>query len=197
MSRSAWGQGVKLWLPPLIFLAIAAVFLIVYFAEFADEAQVARTRLERRTQELEQIRSQRLRAESVLQQVQASEEGLADFYGRRLASESEALTRILAEIKDLCDRAGIPPSSFSYERETIEGQDLSRRTITFAVDGSYVQLRQLINLLELSDSFLILDQIALRGNDVEGAPLRISLKLSTLFTSSDALGNLDKEDRES
>lgn len=183
MSRSAWRQGLKLWLPPLVFMALAVAFLIAFFVKFADEAQVARTRLDRRTQELELVRSERLRAEAVLEQVQASEEGLAEFYGRRLASESEALTRILAEIKDLCQRAGIPPTAFNYERQTIEGQDLARRTITFAVDGTYVQLRQLINLLELSDSFLILDQISLRGNDVEGSPLRISLRLSTLFTS--------------
>ena len=166
-------------------LALAAALLIAFFAKFADEAEVARTRLERRTQQLEQVRSQRLRAEAVLEQIQASEEGLADFYGRRLSSESEALTRIIAEIKDLCQRAGIPPTALNYERQTIEGQDLARRTITFAVDGTYVQLRQLINLLELSDSFLILDQISLRGNDVEGSPLRISLRLSTLFTSGD------------
>jgi len=185
MNRSAWRQGLKLWLPPVVVLALAAALLIAFFAKFADEAEVARTRLERRTQQLEQVRSQRLRAEAVLEQIQASEEGLADFYGRRLSSESEALTRIIAEIKDLCQRAGIPPTALNYERQTIEGQDLARRTITFAVDGTYVQLRQLINLLELSDSFLILDQISLRGNDVEGSPLRISLRLSTLFTSGD------------
>lgn len=94
------------------------------------------------------------------------------------------MTRVLAEIKDLCNRAGIPPSSLSYEKQVLEGQDVSRRTITFAVNGSYAQLRQLINFIELSDSFLILDQVSLRGNDVEGAPLRISLSLSTLFTST-------------
>ena len=89
---------------------------------------------------------------------------------------------IIAEIKDLCDRAGIPPTSLNYERQALDGQDVSRRTITFAVIGSYAQLRQLINFLELSDSFLILDQIALRGDDIEGTPLRINLSLSTLFT---------------
>jgi len=116
--------------------------------------------------------------------VRASEEGLAEFYGRRLSTEREGLTRILAEIKDLCRRSGIPPTSLAYERQELEGQDVSRRTITFSVDGSYAQLRQLINFIELSDSFLILDQVALRGKDVEETPLRISLSLSTLFTAN-------------
>lgn len=196
MNRSAWRQNLKLWVPPAVLLLLGVGFLLLYFVRFADEAQVARNRLERRTAELEQVRAQRQRAEGIVETVRASEEGLAEFYGERLSSESEALTRILGEVKDLCKRAGIPPSSLTYERERIEGQDLSRRTITFSVDGTYVQLRQLVNFIELSDSFLILDQIALRGNDVEGAPLRISLRLSTLFTSSPALADTARAERE-
>lgn len=183
MTSRAWSQNLKLWLPPAAFFVLMVGFLSVFALKFADEAQVARNRLTRRTEELDAIRAKRERAESIVDQIRASEEELADFYGRRLSSESHALTRIIAEIKDLCDRAGIPPTSLNYARETVVGQDVSRRTITFAVDGSYAQLRQLINFIELSDSFLILEQVGLRGNDVEGTPLRISLKLSTLFTA--------------
>ncbi|MCH7666626.1 MAG: hypothetical protein IH936_11940 [Acidobacteria bacterium] len=186
MISSAWSRNLKLWLPSAVFLFLTVVFLGVFALEFADEAQVARTRLARRTEELDVIRAQRKHAQGIVEKVRASEEGLADFYGRRLSTEREALTRILAEIKDLCRRAGIPPTSLAYERQVLEGQDVSRRTITFSVDGTYAQLRQLINFIELSDSFLILDEVALRGNDVEGTPLRISLSLSTLFTANSA-----------
>ena len=181
MIASAWRRNLWLWLPAVFFL-LTVVLLGVFALEFADETQVARTRLARRTEELEVIRAQRKRAQGIVEKVRASEEGLADFYGRRLSTEREGLTRILAEIKNLCRLSGIPPTSLAYERQALEGQDVSRRTITFSVDGSYAQLRQLINFIELSDSFLILDEVSLRGNDVEGTPLRISLKLSTLFT---------------
>ncbi len=186
MIPRAWSQSLKLWLPPAIFFALMAACLSVFALKFADEAKVARTRLARGTEELAAVRAKREQAENIVDQIRASEIGLAEFYGRRLSTEREALTRILAEIKDLCARAGIPPTALSYEREVLEGQDVSRRTIAFAVNGSYAQLRQLINFIELSDSFLILDQIALRGNDVEGTPLRINLSLSTLFTASSA-----------
>jgi hypothetical protein len=182
MNSAAWRQNLGLWVPPAAFLVLMIAFLTVFAFKFADEVEVARSRLERRTEELEAVRAQRLRAESIVSQVRESEDGLADFYGRRLSSESQALTRVIAEIKDLCSRAGIAPRSLSYESEQVEGQDLSRRTIIFSVDGTYAQLRQLVNFIELSDTFLILDQISLRGNDIEGSPLRISLKLSTLFT---------------
>lgn len=182
MIASAWRRNLWLWLPAAVFFLLTVVLLGVFALEFADETQVARTRLARRTEELDVIRAQRERAQGIVEKVRASEEGLADFYGRRLSTEREGLTRILAEIKNLCRLSGIPPTSLAYERQALEGQDVSRRTITFSVDGSYAQLRQLINFIELSDSFLILDEVSLRGNDVEGTPLRISLKLSTLFT---------------
>lgn len=186
MIASAWRRNLWLWLPASVFFLLTVVLLGVFALEFADETQVARTRLARRTEELDVIRAQRERAQGIVEKVRASEEGLADFYGRRLSTEREGLTRILAEIKNLCRLSGIPPTSLAYERQALEGQDVSRRTITFSVDGSYAQLRQLINFIELSDSFLILDEVSLRGNDVEGTPLRISLKLSTLFTVNSA-----------
>lgn len=193
MTAAAWKQNLGLWVPPATFLILMAVLLTLFGLKFADEAEVARSRLERRTQELESVRSQRLEAERIVEQVQASEEGLADFYGRRLSSESQALTRVIAEVKDLCSRAGIAPTTLGYEREEVEGQDLSRRTITFAVDGTYAQLRQLVNFIELSDTFLILDEVSLRGNDVEGTPLRINLRISTLFTDDSAVEDLTTE----
>ena len=183
MTSVAWRQNLRLWLPPAFLFLLMVAFLSVFGLKFSDEAEVARSRLSRRSEQLDTVRAKRERAESTAEQIRASEAGLADFYGRRLSSESRALTRIIAEIKDLCERAGIPPNSLSYGRDTVEGQDVFRRTITFSVDGSYAQLRQLINFIELSESFLILDQVALSGNDVEG-PLRISLKLSTLFTTN-------------
>ena len=195
MTLAAWKRSPALWVPPAVFLVVMAGLLAIFALKFADEVEVARTRLERRTEELEAVRARRVRAESVVDQVKASEDGLADFYGRRLASESQALTRVIAEIKDLCSRAGIAPSALSYERDEVEGQDLFRRTIVFSVNGTYAQLRQLVNFIELSDTFLILDQISLQGDDIEGTPLRINLKLSTLFTRG--ASNIPTEDLES
>ncbi|MFQ5526020.1 MAG: GspMb/PilO family protein [Thermoanaerobaculia bacterium] len=181
---SAWVANLRFWLPGALFLALMLALLAVFGLRFADEAKVARIRLERRTQELEAVRAKRLEAEGVVDRIRSSEEGLADFYGRRLSTERQSLTRIIAEIKELAGRAGIPPEALNYQRERLEGQDVSRRTVTFAVQGTYAQLRQLINFFELSDSFLVLDQVAISSNEIENAPLRINLTLSTLFTAS-------------
>lgn len=183
MNSTAWSQSLRLWLPGAVFFGLMVALSSVFALRFADQAEVARVRLERRAEELESLRSKRMQAEAVIEQIRSSEEGLEDFYGRRLSSESRALTKIIAEIKDLASRAGIPPEALNYERQQLEGQDVSRHRIRFSVNGTYAQLRQLINFFELSESFLILDEVALSGNDVEGSPLRITLTLSTLFAA--------------
>ena len=55
-------------------------------------------------------------------------------------------------------------------------------TISFSVHGTYQQIRQLINQLELSDQFVIIDAIHLAsaGGPATG-DLTLTLRLKTLF----------------
>ena len=54
------------------------------------------------------------------------------------------------------------------------------------MDGTYLELRKFINLLELSDSFLTLEEVTLAGETRgEGPELNIRLSLSTLFASEE------------
>ncbi len=181
MNSAAWRNNFRFWVPGTVVFVLMSVLLSVFVLRFSDAAAVAQARLTRRAEELDSVRARRLQAEEAVERIRSSEAGLAEFYGGRLSSESRSLTAIIGEIKDLAARAGIPPGALAYDRERLEGQDVARRSIRFAVNGSYQQLRQLINFFELSDSFLILDEIGLSSNDVEG-PLRINLQLSTLFT---------------
>ena len=52
--------------------------------------------------------------------------------------------------------------------------------IVFMVQGDYQQVRRLINLLELSDQFVIIDAIALAGSPND-PKLTLNLQLKTVF----------------
>jgi hypothetical protein len=54
-------------------------------------------------------------------------------------------------------------------------------TITFSVHGSYQKIRQLINLLELSRQFVIIDAIHLGGGGSSSGELTLDLRLKTVF----------------
>lgn len=184
ISAGVWRLHLKWWLPPLIFLAANVLLLSAYRLVYAGQAQLRSSRVERNQTELTRLRTETKRLEQELERVESSRAAIDTFYGERLAREDERLTRILAEVRGLASRAGLEPKSFDYRKEEFEEHDLLRRSIEFNVEGSYLAFRRFVNLLELSDSFLVLEQVALRGADDTGNSLRISLVLSTLFTSS-------------
>jgi hypothetical protein len=114
-------------------------------------------------------------------EITGTRQAVASFYQDRLSTESARLTRIIAEVKELASRAGLSPSQITYPSEPLEDYGLRRRGFVFQVDGTYADLRKLVNLLELSDSFLTLEKVDLSGAD--GGRLRIQLRLSTLFAA--------------
>ena len=180
-ALDAWVRNLRLWLPALLFFLLALGLLVFYRTALADDAELGQARLERRAQELATLRTERARLASYLERAAALEEGLGQFFGVRLASEAASLTRIIAEVKELSRQAGLEPQKINYDKEPIEGEEVMRRSLVFPVEGTYQELRRLINFLELSDSFLILEQVRLRGDEAGDANLRIDLTISTLF----------------
>jgi hypothetical protein len=135
------------------------------------------SRLEERLAELVAEREQ---LEAVAAAAQRNEERLVEFYGQRLGTQGERLTSILSEVRTLARQAGLDPQSYQYPDEAVEDLGLVERSIVFAVDGSWQELRRFIRLLEQSQSFLVLQEISLSGKS-RGEDLRIALTLSTLF----------------
>ena len=180
-----WRGRAKRWAPALAFFVLAAGALGVYRLRFAGEAEASEGAVTRDRRALAALTADRETLERDLERVRANREALAAFYSESLATESERLTRIIAEVKDLASRAGMAPQAISYPDDQIEGFGLLRRGFVFGVEGGYADLRRLLNLLELSGSFLTLEQISLSGGERGGA-LHIALQLSTLFADADA-----------
>ena len=191
MNQGAWRRNLRLWAPPLFFCLLNLAFLAGYRLILAEEAELGRSLLDRRAAELERLKSVRDELGKISAQARETEEGIETYYRERLSTEEGRLTGIISEIKELAQRAGLEPGTIRYERETIARQDVVERTLVFNVFGGYPQLRQLVNLLELSDSFLILKEVSLSTADETGERLGIQLQIATLFAEG-----TDAEERE-
>lgn len=177
------------WLPAagLVLLLLNLAAWGFYRVALADEADLGKSRISRGEDRLAALRAENERIAEYLARAEGNESGLGEFYGLRLAREEQALTKTIAEIKELSRRAGLDPAQISYEKEPFEDEGLLRWSLVFGVDGTYQELRQLINFLELTDSFLILERVELRGDD-DGSPnLQIDLGIATLFSTSQAV----------
>lgn len=177
-GRRAW-----VWALPAALLAANVVWLVAFGSgSRVREAELAR-RLERARQERDAAAEQLAGRERLWIAANDNRERVAALERDRFASERARFTDSVRELKDLAQRAGLDPGTFSYPNETLEPFGLARRSFVFAVEGSYASLRTFLNLVELSPSFLAVEQIDV---DLSRGGLAIRLRLSTLFTDADS-----------
>jgi hypothetical protein len=65
--------------------------------------------------------------------------------------------------------------------------------ITFTVHGSYQQVRRLINAIELSNQFVIIDAINLASGGGTDSNLTLNLRLKTVFRETPRSTMVNKE----
>ena len=108
MSRlDVWRGSLWWWVPPLVFLLLNMVFLSAYRLVYQGRQIVLESRIEQADSELEELRSLRDRRQSELDRALLNRDRVGDFYRDRLATESERLTRLIAEVKGLEERVGL------------------------------------------------------------------------------------------
>lgn len=180
-----WRRRLALWLPPLLFFALNLGFFSTYRLVYADRMEAKKVDLEAREERLEGLERQADDLARLVATARGSRQRMEELYRDRLSTERNRFTAVTSEVRELARRAGLEPAAMSYPSEEIEDYGLVKRYFTFNVEGTYVELRQFINLLELTASFVTLEQVRLSGD--EGARLKIQLNLSTLFVEEEQM----------
>jgi Tfp pilus assembly protein PilO len=175
-----WQKRLWIWLPALLFFLANAGAFTVYRLGYAGNVQSLAHDIDNEKSELKKLQGDRLGLEKLLSRVDANRRQVDGLY-QRFATRRERLTDVTAEVQNLARKAGLAPGAFSYPEQEIEDYGLVKRSFIFSVDGTYLELRKFLDLLELSDSFLTLEDASL-SEASKGQELRINLTLSTLFT---------------
>lgn len=177
-----WRLRLWVWLPALLFFLANAVAFSVYRFGYAGQVQSLEADLGEVQQQLQPQSLRRKELERRIQRAGNAEIAVKQLYDQEFSTRSRRLTRVTAEVKDLARRAGLNPRSLSYPEEAIEDYGLVKRSFVFSVEGTYPELRQFINLMEHTSSFLTLEAVTLaEAGQEQGPELRMSLRISTLF----------------
>ena len=180
-----------------ILLAANIFFFFTYRVRYAKRLGDLDTRVEQAEGQLQQARNARLLAERQFAAYEQVQHDIKEVYEKRWATQEERLTALLAEVKRLAVASQLVPTAYSFTRTD---QKIDKKTtggeygatlvgIAFTVQGNYQQARRLINLLELSDQFVIIDQVSLtQGND---QVLTLTLHVKTLFRTGPPLATRD------
>lgn len=183
--ETIWRQRPWVWGPALLFFLANLALFSTYRMVYAGKVENLRQTLQQREERLEDLRAEAAETEGLVRSARRTRRALVDLYDNRLANERTRFTKVTAEVRELARRSGLEPTSMSYPTEEIEDYGLVKRYFTFSVSGTYVELRRFINLLELTPTFITLEQVSLSGGD-QGDQLRIRLSLSTLFAEEGA-----------
>jgi Tfp pilus assembly protein PilO len=177
------GRRAMAWAIPLAVVAANLVWLAAFGSgSRMREAELAR-RLERVRSDHAEVTTRLAEREQLWIAANENRDRLARLDREQFASERARFTDMVRELKQLAERAGLDPGNIGYPRESLVDYGLTRRSFVFSVEGSYGALRTFLHLVELTPSFLVVEQIDVGDG---GRGLSIRLRLSTLFSTAAA-----------
>jgi hypothetical protein len=172
-----------------VLLAANTMFFFTYRVQYQSRLDDLDARLEAAEQSLAQARLARLTTERQIQGYRKVEADIAEVFNQHWSTQQKRFTAVIAEVKRLAIASSLNPQSYVFDRSEAETRSAGTRRIknvgatevgmSFTVQGTYEQTRRLINLLELSRQFVIIDRISLTA--AQDQLLTLSLELKTIF----------------
>ena len=183
-----WREKRILLIVLALILIANTVFFFTYRVQYQSRLDALDERLVQVQTEYDSVRNSRIRAEQTLQSYRKVENDVLLVFNEHWATQPERFTKMFGEVTRLAIASSLVPRTYSFgqgsqkrvssgsRRETLGATEVS---ISFGVQGTYEQARRLINLLELSRQFVIIESINLTTADEQ--TLSLDLKLKTIF----------------
>jgi hypothetical protein len=175
---------------PLIVIAALLLgnvfFFFTYRVQSQNRLQDFDARMHEAQARLEQAQQTRAGAEQQIAAYRRVQTDLQSLYNERWSTQPQRLTAFINEVQRLAIASQLVPRSYAFmhgdERAGKQtGIGTNTVEIAFTVQGTYEQVRRLINLLELSNQFVIIDGIGLAGGNSDLKNLTLSIRVKTLF----------------
>lgn len=176
------------------------VFFLTYRVQYQTRLDEMDQRLAQAEAQLEKSKQTRLDAEAAIASYRKVERDVETVLDQHWSTQPRRLTMLIAEVKRLAEASNAVPKAYMFTtservqaaRQSTRGakKDIGARevSISFSVEATYDQVRRMINLLELSQQFVIIEKIALTSGEER---LTLTLQLKTLFRDDEsaAAGN--------
>lgn len=190
-----WREKRVLLIVLAVILAANTIFFFTYRVQYQSRLDATAQRLSEAETQLRSAKADRAKADAALASYRRIERDVQDIYDHHWSTQAERLTAMIGEVKRLAVASALVPPSYAFDAAAVQAQNAGNRRraepigatevgIGFSVTGTYDQARRLINLLELSRQFVIIDSISLVAR--EGNQLTLNLHVKTLFRDDSA-----------
>lgn len=172
-------------------LLLNVVFFLTYRVRYQQRVDELHQRLEAQKVSLEQARQRRMGVEKRIGGFEGIEKDIKWVHSDLWSTPDARLVALIVEINRLARQSQMVPRSISYSLgkarngSTPQTNKADRGTvmsISFSVAGSYQQVRRLLNLIELSKQFVIIDSVTLGGAETSDRKLQLDIGLKTVFS---------------
>lgn len=182
----AWRRLLAVWLPAVA-VAVATVALYAWqTSESVGRSAQLRERRESLEAEIARLEAVKETVENERTAVASAEREFARLGREVFRSLDERLTAIMRAVGDATRESGLRPMTFGYTAREERELGQTRFTVSFAVEGEYAQIRQLLSRLQSSPEFLIVDSIGFAGEaDSISRQLTITVRISTFVGATD------------
>jgi Tfp pilus assembly protein PilO len=178
-----------------LLLLANTIFFFTYRVQYVSRLEDLDARQEQVTAQLDQARHARVTSQQQLAAYKKVQADLQVLYNERWSTSMMRLTALIDEVRRLAAASHLEPPSYQFtsgESKSATAANTNTKgsigtttvEIAFTVQGTYEQVRRLINLLELSDQFVIIDGISLNSSAAQGnvdKTLTLNIRLKTLF----------------
>lgn len=186
-----WREKKWMLITLVVLLLLNLAFFFAYRLRYEERIESLTAELDRVSMELREERMRNRLAVSKIASRGSTIEDLRRVYDEHWALKDQRLAALLVELQQLATRSGLYPAGRTYTlKETnareraISGAD--SLTVAFSVRGSYDEVRNLVNLIELSRHFLIIDAITITDSDSTGKNLTLNLTIRTVFKADES-----------
>lgn len=177
-----------------VLLAANLAMAVVAFKPFGGSADDLRREQQTLSAQLRALQLKLEASKSLVAKVEIARTEGDEFLSRYVIPARSMAETMLSEMYKAATDAGIRALPSVTSNDPIEGSDtLEMVTITQGFEGTYAALTKLVNLLEKSPRFLILDSMQLNAtqaqqNAVQAGPQVINVTLKVLTFARDESG---------
>ena len=166
------------------FLIANIAFFVTYRVRYQERLRALDETKQEANRGLDTARRARVEVERQLAGFQQVRDNIDTVHQEHFSTSDRRLPAIITELRSMSSKAGLQLTSISYDVDQQKKElDTVSMSIAFSVVGSYDQIRRLINMIELSEQFVIIDEVSLNNNDLPNQ-LTMSIRLKTLFYES-------------
>ena len=186
VARPAWRRLAPYWLTAAALLVVNVAVFFWLSSATVGRSSALRSDRDRLAEEVEILTRAVEGAREDTRAVRATGSEVESLRTAVFGRLDARLTGILRAVGDATRGAGLRPERYAYSAEEMEDLELLELGISYSVEGTYDQIRQMLAGLQASEEFLIVDAVAFRGEeDPRSRLLEMTVRLVTYVAEAD------------